>query len=230
MTNDSTDGWGEEMDDAGDRAVAARLAALRGMPVDTNRLDAALRARLPRQRKPNRFLLLPRSVRAVAASLLVLSGVAVAILLFTSGGPALASADQMARFHQEIVSGQVPVMQVDSIEAANRMLGAQSPGAPALPQVPREHVMACCMKSVHDKKMACLLFRDEGVPITLAVANASDMKLPPAQVVSRGGASYRVQAVGDLHMVMTERDGRWLCLIGQLPAERLMDVAAQVRF
>ena len=202
-----------------DRAVSARLAKLRAVPVDTGRLDKALRARVPRPRPGAGRLFLPRPLRAAAASFLVLSAVATAVLLSTSGGPALASADAMARVHQEIVSGKVPVMQVDSIDAANRMLGASSPGAPSLPQMPESHVMACCMKSVNDKKMACVLFKDDGVPITLSVASAADMKLPPAPVRERGGASYRVQAVGELHMVMTERDGRWLCLIGQLPAE-----------
>jgi hypothetical protein len=31
-------------------------------------------------------------------------------------------------------------------------------------------------------------------------------------------------------MVMTERQGRWVCLIGELSAERLMDVVDQLRF
>jgi hypothetical protein len=29
---------------------------------------------------------------------------------------------------------------------------------------------------------------------------------------------------------MTERDGKWLCLIGQTPADHLIDVASQIRF
>ena len=211
-----------------DRAVAARLAKLRNMPVDTTALDKALRAQTPPLRA--RRTLLMRPMRAIAASFLILAGVVTAVVLSTSSGPALASAAQMAQVHQDIVSGRIPVMQVDSIEAANRMLNSQSPDAPTLPQVPQSHVMACCMKSVHDKKMACVLLRDDGEPITLAVANGSDMKLAPAPVVSRNGVSYRVQSVGNLHMVMTERDGRWLCLISQLPADRLIDDAARVRF
>jgi hypothetical protein len=90
--------------------------------------------------------------------------------------------------------------------------------------------MACCMKSVHNKKMACVLLKNDGVPVTLAVASASDMKLPAAPVQTRNGVSYRVQHVGDLSMVMTERNGKWLCLIGQLPAEQLMDMARQIQF
>ena len=218
----------DETEQALDQAVAARLARLRKIPVDTTALDKAVRAQVQPLRAPR--ILLMRPLRAIAASFLILAGVVTAVVLSTSSGPALASAAQMAQVHQDIVSGRIPVMQVDSIEAANRMLNSQSPDAPALPQVPQSHVMACCMKSVHNKKMACVLLRDDGEPITLAVANASDMKLGPAPMVTRNGVSYRVESVGNLHMVMTERDGRWLCLISKLPADRLMDAAARVRF
>ena len=121
-------------------------------------------------------------------------------------------------------------MPVASIGEANQMLTLQSPGAPVLPQMPDSQVMACCMKSVHNKKMACVLLKDEGVPVTLVVASAADMKMPTAPIQRRAGIDYRVQQVGDLSMVMTERDGNWLCLIGRTPAQRLMDMAAQVRF
>ena len=218
----------DETEQALEQAVGARLARLRKIPVDTTALDKAVRARVPQVRAPR--ILLMRPLRAIAASFLIVAGVVTAVVLSTSSGPALASAAQMAQVHQDIVSGRIPVMQVDSIEAANRMLNSQSPDAPALPQVPQSHVMACCMKSVHNKKMACVLLRDDGEPITLAVASASDMKLGPALMATRNGVSYRVESVGNLHMVMTERDGRWLCLISQLPADRLMDVSGRVRF
>jgi hypothetical protein len=171
-----------------------------------------------------------RPLRAIAASVVLVSAIAAVILLSASSGPALAEAAQMAQVHQDIVSGKIPVMQVNSIDAANRMLNQESPGAPSLPQLPDSHVMACCMKSVHNKKMACVLLRDEGVPVTLAVASSADMKLPTVPIQARGGVNYRVQHVGNLSMVMTERNGKWLCLIGQLPPERLMDMATQVRF
>jgi hypothetical protein len=31
-------------------------------------------------------------------------------------------------------------------------------------------------------------------------------------------------------MVMTRRQGRWICLIGAIPAERLMTLAGELRF
>jgi hypothetical protein len=219
----------DEHDEALDQEVYVRLAKLRTVPMDTSNLDKALRAQIPSPRREWRI----RSfgpLRALAASIVLVSAIAAAIMLSASSGPAFAEPAQMAQVHQDIISGRIPVMQVASIEAANKMLNSQSPGAPTLPQMPDSHVMACCMKSVHNKKMACVLLKDEGIPITLAVASAADMKLAVAPVTKRNGIDYRVQKVGDVNMVMTEQDGKWLCLIGQVSADHLMDVAAQVKF
>jgi len=91
-------------------------------------------------------------------------------------------------------------------------------------------VMACCMRSVKNKKVVCVLMEDSAGPVSMTVANASDMQAPASPTVTRGGVSYHVQSVGPLNMVMTERNGRWICLIAKLPAERLMDLAASLEF
>src|SRR5437868_5184134 len=224
----------ENLDDAResemDRAIARRLAKLRTMPVDTTRLDSLLAAPLPeagRKRRPAIWRLRP--VRAVAASVAILAVIG-AVLLSSSGGPVLASATQMVQVHEDMVAGRAPVMQVDSIAEANKALAAQWPQSPTLPAIPEDHVMACCMRSVKNKKVACVLLKNEGVPITMTVANASDMQMPAAPVLSYKGADYRLQSVGKLNMVMTERNGRWVCLIGERPVERLMDVAVKLQF
>ncbi len=212
-----------------DEAIAGRLARLRSLPVDTSRLDQLLRGQIP-ERPHHRWTSWPRPFQAIAASVVLLVGLVGAFLLTASSGPVLASGIQMAQVHADIVAGRIPVMQVDSIAKANQMLADKSPGAPSLPQIPQSHVMACCMKSVHDKKMACVLLKDGGIPVTLSVANAADMKLPAVPTMTRNGTSYRVQSVNGLSMVMTERSGKWLCLIGAMPAERLMDMAELVQF
>ena len=226
-----------EPPDAGrvDRATAARLAKLRALPVDTARLDERLRAQIglpieaasdavPRMRI-NSF----RRYGTVAAAILIVAVIGGA-LLTSSSGPALASAAQMAQVHEDMVAGRTSVMQVDSLEEAGRMLSRDWPQSPDLPGVPRNHVMACCMKSVRDKKMACVLLKAEGVPITMAVANAADMRIPASPSRMRGGFNYHIQSAGRLNMVMTERHGRWVCLIAELPVERMMDFADELRF
>ena len=225
-----------------DQAVERRLARLRTTPMDTSRLEKAILAQIPRpqdeesaeQQRRQRMrigsLAAFRPLRAVAVSFLLLAAVVAAVLVFSSGGPALASASQMAQMHDDLVSGRTPVTQVSSIEEANMALSGAWPGSPSVPGVPQSHVMACCMKSINDRKVACVLLRSEGQPVTMTVANPADMRLPKSDALTHAGVTYHVQSSGRLNMVMTERNGRWICLIGELPAERLMDLAAGLTF
>jgi hypothetical protein len=220
-----------------DQATADRLARLRSMPVDTSRLEKSLRAHIPEDVRVSDGCSTPswrvawfRPFRAVAASFLLLSAVVAVVLLSSSSRPALASPVQMAQMHEELLSGRTPVMQVNSIDEANKALGGAWPGAPTLPGAPEGHVMACCLKSVQGKKVACVLLRDGEEPVTMTVANAADMRLPKSPTVRRGSVTYHAQSSGDVNMVMTERNGRWVCLIGRVPAERLMDVSSKLEF
>ena len=218
-------------------ATARRLARLRTMPVDTRRLESLLRDKLPAEPRAeaqrsyffgNRFSLRP--LRTVAAAA-VLVAVLAAALLLSSGREALASTSQMAQMHRDLVEGRIASVQVDSVEAANKVLMSQSTQAPEVPDLPEGHVMACCMKSVKDKKVACLLLKSEGVPVTMAVARAEDVKRQAkGRKVERNGLTFEVESVGALNMVMTERQGRFVCIMGEVPAEQLMSLASKLEF
>jgi hypothetical protein len=214
-----------------DRATATRLAKLRSMPVDASGLERLIHAQIPPEPAVRAVQVWQwfRPMRAVAASFMILA-VLGAVLLSTSGGPVLASTAEMAEFHNDLVSGRVPVTLVDSMQAANKVLAAQWAQSPLMPNMPDDHVMACCMRSVKNKKMACVLLKGAGEPVTMTVANASDMKLPTSPTMTRNGIEYHVQSAGALNMVMTQRQGRWICLIAKLPVDRLMDLASSLQF
>lgn len=212
-----------------DQATADRLARLRTMPVDTSHLDKLILAQIPRpQSKQSSILFSMRTFRAIAASVLVF--VMVGVIIFSlSGGAVMASPDMMATFHNDLVSGKVPAMEVSSITQANKALADQWNRGVELPQVPADHVMLCCMRTIKDKRVACVLMHSDGVPVTMTVANASDMKCPDSQTVTRGNLTYMLQSSGSLNMVMTQQDGRWVCLIGQLPNEKLVSIASAIK-
>lgn len=212
-----------------DQATAARLRKLGAMPVDTSRLDRMIQSQIPRHAANRRMQWLRPMRMAIAASLMAVIGVA-ALLIVASSGPVLASTADMAQFHDDLVSGRVPAMRVDSMEAANKALNEQWAESPKMPNMPNDHVMACCMRSVKNKKMACVLLKGEGEPVTMTVANASDMQMPTSPIVTRNGVEYHVQSSGALNMVMTQRQGRWICLIAKLPTDRLMDLASGLEF
>jgi hypothetical protein len=212
-----------------DQATAARLQKLRAVPVDTSKLDRMIQARIPRRTTSRRIRWFRPMRMAVAASLMAVIGVA-ALLIVTSSRPVLASTADMAQFHDDLVSGRVPATRVDSMEAANKALNEQWAQSPKMPNMPNDHVMACCMRSLKNKKMACVLLKGEGEPVTMTVANASDMQMPTSPIVTRNGIEYHVQSTGALNMVMTQRQGRWICLIAKLPTDRLMDLASGLEF
>src|SRR5436190_4782316 len=213
-----------------DEATVARLRRLRTLPVDTSGLDAALRARLPQRRHVGPLRMF-RSLTAVAASLALLVAITAAVLIATSGGEVLASPTTMAKLHREIVSNKLPVTKVSSIDEAGKVLSEQSGSQTLqLPDAPEAHVMACCMKSIRNKQMACVLLQSAGTPITMTVARSEDIKTPTCEAVSRNGAMYHVQSTDGLNMVMTERDGRWVCLMSELSQDQLIDLAARLRF
>jgi hypothetical protein len=213
-----------------DEAVAARLRKLAAYPVDLAGLERKIQVEIPRAQaaRPLRMRLF-RPLTAVAASITVLA-IIIGAFLMSSSNEVMASAAQMAQFHQEIIANKIPVTKVDSIEAAGQVLADQWPQSPDLPRAPEAHVMACCMTSIKDKKVACVLLNSEGTPITMSVANARDMRSPMGEKIKHNGAKYHVMSSGALNMVSTERNGRWVCLIGETSSDRLISIAQQLQF
>lgn len=207
-------------------AIAKRLGKLAALPVDTSRLDRALRAELPappaaRRDRLRRWL---RPLSAVAASFVVILGLTFAL---APAGEVRADPVRIAQIHRELVAGKDTV-HVPSMDEANRMIRAMAAGFVQVPNAPPAHVHACCMKNIKNKRVACLLLENQGVPVTMTVASAADVRCPDA---SRGAVlSYHISRVGDLNMVMTSRAGRWVCLVSQADVETLIGLAGRLEF
>jgi hypothetical protein len=199
---------------------------LAAAPVDTKHLDKQLRAALPSAR-PSRGLRWARPLAALAASLLI---ILTAALVLMPTRTVMASAPEMAQIHRDLVSGRMPSIEVASIEEANRSIAAMTGTFPGLPAPPDAHGLACCMRSVRNKQVACVLLHHGATPVTMAVAPADQVSCAATGVVRRDGREYHLQAVDNLNMVMTRRAGRWVCLIGETSAEELIDLAASLRF
>ncbi|HEX8340409.1 MAG TPA: hypothetical protein VF624_05825 [Tepidisphaeraceae bacterium] len=222
-----------EHDDAWDAAVAARLGRLRRIPVDTAPLRGAVAAEMDAAGATTDrswWARTTRPVRAVAASLLLVASVVAVVMLTASSGSVYARADEMAAMHRELVNGNGGVMKVDSVDAAQRALSHQWAMSPDLPDLPEKHVMACCLRKMNNKRIACVLLDDAGTPVSMMVADGGDVKHAATTTLVRGGTTFYVETADDLNMVATQRDGRWVCLIGERSVERLMELAGSLRF
>jgi hypothetical protein len=160
-----------------------------------------------------------RPAAAVAASLVLIAIVGMALL---QGRPAQASA--MVQLHRDIMAGKVHTMPVDSVAEVNEAFAAFGKNGVRI-EAPQMAVMSCCMQHVEGKQVYCVQLKEEGVPVTLTIADAAAVAAPKTTTVMHKGAAYHVEASGELTMVTTEHGGRRVCLIGALPAERLMGLA-----
>ena len=254
-SNDPRDGAGDEAIPGGevgiaaealDRATAARLARLRTLPVEMSKLQAAVSSQIPRPSMEREQIgqgdefrwHWTRRMRAAAASVAILIGLTIAFVAWQGvggGRAALASPPHMAALHARLVAGEIPVTEVASVEAANAVLASQSPQSPQSPRVPdlpQQHVMACCLNQADDRVVACLLLKQGDTPVSMMVADATAMRSPPAggQTIDRDGVLYRVHTSGAITMVMSARHGRWVCVMGELPADDLVNLASTLKY
>ena len=217
-----------------DDATSRRLAKLGAAPFDTSKLRKAVNAHIQppaqdsgQKRRLKLGWLSP--MRAMAAGLIVL-GVIMALVITSSTGPVLASAERLTHIHEEVLAGTGHSTEVTSFDGAKAALAAKWPDGPAVPELSKDHVVSCCIHMMGHKKIACVSFTTDGVPVTMAVAEAVNIKLPSSETLTVGGISYHVQSHDGINMVMTERDGRWVCLMGKLPVSRLAELAGSLRY
>lgn len=195
------------------------------MPVDTSRVAAAIRSHIP-ARPRRRVLGWPMGI---AAMLLIALGVFVAVGTFS--GPALASSHDLADIHDQISSGHSGmVVKVASIDDAASAISQQWAHAPKLPRMPYKHVMACCVHKVANSKMAVVGLEVAGEQLTMAVAESGEITAAEGETVVRDGIKYKISSADGVNMAMTERDGRWVCLMGRAPIDSLISVISKLEF
>ena len=116
------------------------------------------------------------------------------------------------------------------LAAANRMLAAQHSGAPLLPRQMSGDVKSCCLRQVQGVIVACALLEHQGRTVSLVVADGKDLCSRQGQRFERGGREFIAHQMNGLQMVMAGDGDRWLCVMGDVPPEQLVDLAAGVEF
>lgn len=211
-----------------DEATSRRLARLADCPVDTARLEQKLE---PLWTEPARSTANPawwrlrRPPYAAAAAVLLL--VALGWFVFQTSTPAMADPGEMSQLHRHMLSSEIEVTPVRDIAAANRMIAAQWAEAPSLPEVSLP-ARACCLHHLGGRPVAAVQLEHPDGPVTMVVARANDLRLPPGRVVEHAGQRFTVHEHDGVTMVMTHDENRWLCVMGDLPEQDLVELAARV--
>jgi hypothetical protein len=223
-----------------EEAVKARLMADKNeSKTDINEIETGIPAQiLISQRQGNlktdspndmparvfRFPRLWRTAVGIAASIVLVAIVGMTLL---QSRPAQASL--MVQLHRDIVAGKIPTMKVESLAEVNAAFAAFGEHGIQM-NAPDMHVMSCCMQNVGNKQVYCVLLNEGHVPVTLTIADLSAVSAAGGAAVAHNGEAFHVAASAELTMVTVDRGGHRLCLIGALPAEKLMGLAEGLKF
>jgi hypothetical protein len=119
---------------------------------------------------------------------------------------------------------------VTSVEQANRVLSGQWSDLPQLPTPTSSQLHACCIHDFMDSKVACLILRDGQTPLTMVVGRAREFRPAEGRTVERGGRKFTLHEVNGLRMAMTHQGDRFVCLMGEVSADRLLEIAEGLGF
>lgn len=211
-----------------EQATASRLTRLAGRPVDTTNLAQQLTLAMESQTAalPNRRTGWQAWWRPITAATAAIVIVAVVGWFFTSSGPApaMAAPAYLAQIHHDVVNGYGPNLKVASVEEANQLLADQANGVVEVPELPGM-MMSCCLHEHEGTTLTCALIELDGRFVTVAIADRSKMHSPKGRLIERGGRKFTVHQANGITMVMTNRDNRWMCVMGQVNESLLIDIA-----
>jgi len=217
-----------------DAATSARLAKLGAMPVDVSRLQAKLRQAMGHER-PGATMNISRWQRAWRpvsgiAAMFVVAGLIGWLVVSGGSEPAIAAPAELAQMHEQASRDVPPMMRATSVDEANQLLAEQLGGSKPLPNQMPGRMHACCLRQFAGTALSCVMIEWKGKMVSVAVADADQLRSPPGRTVERGGRRFTLHHANGVNMVMAGEHGRWLCVMGDAGDEDLLDIAAGIRF
>lgn len=195
--------YDDKYDNAIQQAVSRRLSRLGSMPVDTRRLDEALRQQIdrPAQALPM-WLWWTTPLAGVAAALIIV------LVMVSSSAPRL-SAKDLAGVYSHLATSRQP----------NTGMAAMNNMAMNCRLMPGE-MATCCRQTIGDKKMACMVIRSaKSRPVVLVACSNRRAKMPVGRLATIAGHIDIISKSGDVNMVMRKAGSHWFCAMGtQSPA------------
>lgn len=223
-----------EKHDQLNQATAGRLSKLGNLPVDTSVLENNLRRCIDDDLHQTSSTF-PLTHQAWWKPI---SGLAAAIVLITcftwivfnsSDNVAMASPVELAEIHHEVIGGHAEHYNVTSIQQANTILSGKSSNITPLPALPGT-IKSCCLHQYQNVTLTCALILDNTASITIAIADEDQMHTPDGQKIIHNRKQFIIHTMNGLQMVMTYHHGRWLCVMGEVSQEKLIQIADAIVF
>lgn len=215
-----------------DLATSARLAKLANRPVDTSRLeqrlDRVLHEQMAAGTRPPRSLVWGRWWRPLAAAA-VLFALSIGWFVLEGGtSPAIAAPAGLAQIHYEVANGLTPLVKVSTVGQANQFLAEQSNSITPIPELPGQ-LRSCCLHQHAGATLTCILIERDDQLITVALAQGAKLHPPTGRTIMHDGRQFSSHTANGVNMVMAQEGDLWLCVMGEVPPETLVDVAAAIR-
>lgn len=219
-----------------DQALKDRLAELRNRPVDISSLQVALEQELSQAASPPMLFkssaartLLWRRWRRISSSAaaILIALVLCWVVLSPTSSQAVASAAGLAQIHYDVAHGLSPHTQVTTVSQANVVLAKETNEYVTLPAMPGQ-IQSCCIHQYAGTSMSCAMIEMDGQRITVALAASDKLKSPKGQTVVRQRRTFILGKANGINMVMSNQGSKWLCVMGEVPFEKLLDVAADI--
>jgi len=214
-----------QFDDRLEQATRARLARLAATPVDTSRLERQLEGAMGKAQPAPAIRVAHWWAPLTGIAAIVIISVTIGVLFLTvNDTPITATPSLLTGLHHEVVEGGPFSIPVADIDHANQELASRWPDAPTLPITADCEVGSCCIHSVKGRKIACVLLRLRGKPVTMIVAHRRDLTPVDGVEATRGNQRYVVQAEGGVNIVCMQKNGTSVWLVGEFPHEELVQL------
>lgn len=223
----------QDKSDGVDRTLEDRLAMLGKAKVDTSRLERQLDAAIPHGRSTgltrtwatHRFY-------ALAATLLLVAGVALIVIFMRPAGPRIITAKELVAIHEHYRdhdNGQL-ITSVSTIADANVHITRQWSDAPLLPDLQDGKIAECCVFHLSDCRVACLHMKTRGgSEVTMVVGHSRDLQAADGSPLESNGQKFTFHRVGAYHILATQTADRFVALVADVPLLDLQKIASGMK-
>jgi hypothetical protein len=214
-----------------DQTTSDRLATLSDRPVDDERVTARFDELLADSAETSPVARLQHWLRPVAAAAAIVM-LAITGFWFTAvqmASPVQATPSNVVQVHQEIARGHADITRVSSFSDVNRWLAQQGGTIRSIAGLTGGQPQSCCFHDLGGVKATCIQMQVDGKPVTLMLAEANQLSPPEGEVFEASGRRFITHRVGGANMLMTEIDGQWVCMTGELPNRRLARLANSLK-
>jgi hypothetical protein len=223
----------QDNSDGVDRTLEDRLAKLGKARVDTSRLERNLDAAIPGGGSTGlRRIWGTRRFYALAASVLLVAGVGLFVVLMRPTGPRIITADELVAIHEHYRDHdrEQSLTSVTTAADANVILARQWADAPQLPDIEGGMNAECCLYRLTDCRVACLHMKTAaGSDVTLVVGHVRDLRAPEGKDFVTSGQGFSVHQVGAFHVLSIEAGQRFIALVSDIPISDLQSIASAMK-